>query len=271
MTTRVDRRGVLAGIAVLLGGCATQGGFPLGGGFYPNATAYGPINDHGHEIPPLDLTRIDPSLLRQQVAFAGPYRPGTIVVNIGERRLYFVEPGGMAMRYAVGVGREEALNFRGNAVIARKAEWPHWTPTSDMIRRMPIYAHYTAGLPGGIGNPLGARALYLYRGNQDTDFRLHGTNEPETIGTKVSSGCIRLFNHDIIDLYNRAPVGTQVVVLQEGEAMRAEAGLETDRAYYNPYGPEAIGPYAGPPGSYAGPPGPYAGPYYEPPPWGSGY
>jgi lipoprotein-anchoring transpeptidase ErfK/SrfK len=272
MTTRVDRRSVLAGIAVLLGGCASQGGIPFGGAFYPlsNAAAYGPINDHGHEIPGLDLTRIDPSLLRQQVAFAGPYRPGTIVVNIGDRHLYFVEPGGMAMRYSVGVGREEALNFRGQAVIRRKAEWPHWTPTADMIRRMPIYAHYTAGLPGGIDNPLGARALYLYRGNQDTDFRLHGTNEPETIGTKVSSGCIRLFNHDIIDLYNRAPVGTQVVVLQEGEFMRAEAP-EAEGAYYDPYGPGPIEPYAPPPGPSAGPPGPYAGPYYEPPPWASGY
>ena len=250
MTVRVDRRSVLGGIAVLLGGCASQGGIPLGGAFYPlrNAAAYGPINDHGHEIPGLDLTRIDPGLLRQQVAFSSPYRPGTIVVMIGERHLYFVEPGGMAMRYTVGVGREEALNFRGNAVIGRKAEWPHWTPTGDMIRRMPIYAHYTSGLPGGINNPLGARALYLYRGNQDTYFRLHGTIEPETIGQKVSSGCIRLFNHDIIDLYNRAPVGTQVVVLQEGESMRAEARPEMDRAYYNPYEPEPIGPYGpGPP------------------------
>jgi lipoprotein-anchoring transpeptidase ErfK/SrfK len=271
MSTRVDRRGVLAGIAVLLGGCATQGGagfFPLGN---PGlGVAYGPKLDHGHEIPGLDLTRIDPSLLRQQVAFAGPYRPGTIVVNIGERRLYFVEPGGVAMRYAVGVGREEALNFRGSAVIARKAEWPHWTPTADMIRRMPIYAHYTAGLPGGIDNPLGARALYLYRGNQDTDFRLHGTNEPETIGTKVSSGCIRLFNHDIIDLYNRAPVGTPVIVLQEGESLRAEAGPEAG-GYYDPYGSEPPGPYyPGPGAPYAGPPGPYPGPYYEPPLWGPG-
>jgi lipoprotein-anchoring transpeptidase ErfK/SrfK len=271
MTVRVDRRGVLAGIAVLLGGCATQRGWGPGVSFNPlgNAAAYGPINDHGHEIPGLDLTRIDPSLLRQQVAFAGPYRPGTIVVNIGERHLYFLEPGGVAIRYSVGVGREEALNFRGSAVIRRKAEWPHWTPTADMIHRMPIYAHYTAGLPGGIDNPLGARALYLYRGNQDTYFRLHGTIEPETIGQKVSSGCIRLFNHDIIDLYNRAPVGTQVVVLQEGESMRAEAGPETD-GYYEA-GPEPIGPYAGPPGPYAGPPGSYAGPYYEPPPWASGY
>jgi lipoprotein-anchoring transpeptidase ErfK/SrfK len=271
MTVRIDRRSLLAGISVLLGGCASRGGIPFGSGFNPlgNAAAYGPINDHGHEIPGLDLTRIDPGVLRQQVAFAGPYRPGTIVVNIGERHLYFVERGGMAMRYTVGVGREEALNFRGSAVIARKAEWPHWTPTGDMIRRMPIYAHYVNGLPGGIDNPLGARALYLYRGNQDTYFRLHGTIEPETIGQKVSSGCIRLFNHDIIDLYNRAPVGTQVVVLQEGEFMRAGAGPEMN-GYYEP-GAEPIGPYAGPPGPYAGPPGPYAGPYYGPPPWASGY
>ncbi len=277
MSTRVDRRGLLAGIAVLLGGCASQGGGPFGAAFYPlrSAAEYGPIDDHGHEIPGLDLSKIDPSLLRQQVAFFGPYRPGTIVVNIGERRLYFVEPGGMAMRYTVGVGREEALNFRGNAVIGRKAEWPHWTPTADMIRRMPIYAHYTAGLPGGINNPLGARALYLYRGNQDTHFRLHGTNEPGTIGTKVSSGCIRLFNHDIIDLYNRAKVGTPVIVLQEGE-LPAEARAEA-AGDYDP-GPEPIGPYGGPPGPYAGspgpyaePPGPYAGPNYEPPPWASGY
>ncbi len=164
------------------------------------------------------------------------------------------------MRYAVGVGREEALNFRGSAVIGRKAEWPHWTPTSDMIHRMPIYAHYASGLPGGIGNPLGARALYLYRGHEDTDFRLHGTNEPDTIGTKVSSGCIRLFNHDIIDLYNRVPVGTSVVVLQEGEQMRADAGTAMG-GYYDPYGAGPSAPYG-----YGGPPGPYPGPYYEPPP-----
>jgi lipoprotein-anchoring transpeptidase ErfK/SrfK len=257
MTVLVDRRSLLAGVAVLLGGCATQRGTLIGASFYPLgnpqlAAAYGTMLDHGHEIPGLDLTRIDPSLLRQQVAFAGPYRPGTIVVNIGERRLYLVEPGGVAMRYAVGVGREEALNFRGSAVIGRKAEWPHWTPTADMIRRMPIYAHYASGLPGGINNPLGARALYLYRGNQDTDFRLHGTIEPETIGTKVSSGCIRLFNQDIIDLYNRVPVGAPVVVLQEGEpplGASAEAGNYGLGGYYDPYG--------------SGPPGPF----YEPPPW----
>jgi hypothetical protein len=132
-----------------------------------------------------------------------------------------------------------------------------------MIRRTPIYSHYANGLPGGIGNPLGARALYLYRGHQDTDFRLHGTNEPETIGTKVSSGCIRLFNHDIIDLYNRASVGTPVIVLQEGESVRA-TGPETD-GYYDLDASEPPGPY------YQGPSGPYARPYYESPPWGPGW
>jgi lipoprotein-anchoring transpeptidase ErfK/SrfK len=228
MTTLLDRRGVLAAIGLALGGCAAPRGISRAG-FYPIAypefaSAYGPILDHGHEIPALDQSKIDPALLRQLTSSPGPYRPGTIIVNVGERRLYLVRPGGAAIRYAVGVGREEALNFRGSAVIGRKAEWPRWSPTEAMIHRMPIYAHYAGGLPGGIGNPLGARALYLYRGNQDTYFRLHGTNEPETIGEKVSSGCIRLFNHDIIDLYDRVSVGAPVVVLQEaGEPFRADA------------------------------------------------
>jgi lipoprotein-anchoring transpeptidase ErfK/SrfK len=118
------------------------------------------------------------------------------------------------MRYAVGVGRTEALDFHGSAVIGRKAEWPRWIPTPWMMQTMPRYRAYAGGMDGGLGNPLGARALYLYRDGRDTYFRLHGTNEPDTIGQPVSSGCIRLFNQDIIDLYNRAPVGTPVVVLQ---------------------------------------------------------
>lgn len=218
MSVPVDRRAVVAGLGLFLGGCAAYPPIPSGYGRFPGvgaAAEYGPLDDNGHEIPALDLATINPDLLRQRVPFRGPYRPGTIVVNIPERRLYLVQPGGYAMRYTVGVGREEALNFHGSAIIGRKAEWPHWAPTANMIRKMPKYAAYAGGMGGGINNPLGARALYLYRGNQDTNFRLHGTNEPETIGTKVSSGCIRLFNHDIIDLYNRVPVGTRVVVLQE--------------------------------------------------------
>ena len=135
-------------------------------------------------------------------------------MNVTERRLYLVQSGGRALRYAVGVGREEALNFRGSAVIGRKAEWPRWIPTADMINKTPRYAAYAGGMPGGLENPLGARALYLYVGDRDSYFRIHGTNEPTTIGSAVSSGCIRLFNQDIIDLYNRVPPGAPVVVLQ---------------------------------------------------------
>ncbi len=116
------------------------------------------------------------------------------------------------MRYAVGVGREEALNFRGSAVVGRKAEWPSWTPTANMMVHIPRYREYAGGMPGGVDNPLGARALYLYRGARDTHFRLHGTNDPATIGHAVSSGCIRLFNDDIVDLYGRVPIGTPVIV-----------------------------------------------------------
>ena len=203
----LTRRAAIAGLLFLPMGCA---GPRIGG---PEVGAYGPITNEPHPIPALDANR-DPALARQEVPFSGPYKPGTIVVRIPERRLYLVQPGGKAIRYAVGVGRSEALNFRGTATIGRKAEWPGWTPTANMIRAIPKYAAYAGGMPGGINNPLGARALYLYRGSTDTNFRLHGTTEPETIGTAVSSGCIRLVNHDIIDLYNRVPVGATVVVLQ---------------------------------------------------------
>ena len=271
MTATFDRRAVLAGLACLLSGCNTPGVPPYAlsqrvGGYYPG---YGPIEDDGRAIPGIDASAVDPDKLRREVAFAGPYRPGTIVVDVADRRLYLVEPNGRAIRYTVGVGREEALNFRGSAVIGRKAEWPRWTPTQWMIETMPRYAAYAGGMAGGLGNPLGARALYLYRGNQDTHFRLHGTNEPETIGTKVSSGCIRLFNQDIIDLYNRVPVGTQVVVLQEPGALAVAAREPGD---VPPAPPEAH--VAGAPEGYGGygyGPGPDAGPFYgggPPGPWG---
>jgi lipoprotein-anchoring transpeptidase ErfK/SrfK len=197
--TDLSRRAVVVGLPLLLGGCVTAG--------------YGPVSSEPHAVPALDMASINPALLRQEVSYRAPYRPGTIVVNVSERRLYHVQQGGTAMRYAVGVGRTEGANFRGSAVIGRKEAWPHWTPTANMMRAIPKYRAYAGGMPGGISNPLGARALYLYRGGADTHFRLHGTIEPETIGQAVSSGCIRLFNHDVIDLYNRTPVGTTVVVV----------------------------------------------------------
>jgi lipoprotein-anchoring transpeptidase ErfK/SrfK len=213
----LSRRVVCGGICFLLASCVTSGQTYLSGGQQNNdsdAATYGPVIDGLYAIPALDLDLAENrDLLRQVVAFPPQYRPGTIVVNVAERRLYLVQRGGRALRYAVGVGREEALNFHGSAVIGRKAEWPRWTPTADMVRRMPNYAAYVAGMPGGLDNPLGARALYLYVGDRDSHFRIHGTNEPTTIGTAVSSGCIRLFNQDIIDLYNRVPIGAPVVVL----------------------------------------------------------
>ena len=211
---RMSRRAVLTGMSLTLASCATAGMTPLPA-IGPFSTAYyGPIDNEPFPVPGVDVSTINPEMLRQVVAFHGPYRPGTIVVNVAQRHLYLVQPDGTAIRYGVGVGREEALNFQGNAVIGRKAEWPGWTPTHTMIERIPRYAAYRGGMKGGIDNPLGARALYLYRGGQDSHFRLHGTIEPETIGTAVSSGCIRLINQDIIDLYRRVPVGTEVIVLQ---------------------------------------------------------
>ena len=174
---------------------------------------YGAIESEPYPVPAADLTEVNPAFLRREVAYNTREHAGTIVVDPNERYAYLVLPQGRAIRYGVGVGQEEGFNFRGEAIIARKAAWPRWTPTPNMIRREPErYGPYANGLAGGPSNPLGARALYLYRDGRDTLYRLHGTNEPATIGTMVSSGCIRFLNHDIIDLYRRAPVSTKVVV-----------------------------------------------------------
>lgn len=214
----LSRRAVCGGGCLLLAGCATApqsflSGIQQGADPFHYASIYGATMDGSRAIPALELELVDHDLLRQEVAFPAQYRPGTIVVNVTERRLYLVQRAGRALRYAVGVGREQALNFRGSAVIGQKAVWPRWIPTADMIKRIPRYAAYAGGMPGGLENPLGARALYLYAGNRDTYFRIHGTNEPTTIGSAVSSGCIRMFNQDAIDLYNRVPLGAPVVVL----------------------------------------------------------
>jgi lipoprotein-anchoring transpeptidase ErfK/SrfK len=213
---RITRRAVMVGLGTLLLGCSGSDFDVLEqGGFGGRGSRYGEIVDNGHRIPAVDVTEIDPGLLRAVVRYNGQYRPGTIVVDVEGRRLYLVTEKGSAIRYAVGVGREEALNFRGSAVIGRKSEWPSWTPTESMIARIPKYKKYAGGMPGGVANPLGARALYLYRDGQDTYFRIHGTNEPESIGQAVSSGCIRMLNQDVIDLYTRVPVGAPVIVLQQ--------------------------------------------------------
>ncbi len=156
--------------------------------------------------------RLDPKYEPQRVPFEG-YEPGTIVVDPRNRFLYLVVEPGYARRYGVGVGRA-GLAWRGRAVVGRKAKWPFWRPTRSMIRRNPRkYARFARGVPGGPRNPLGARALYLYRNGKDTLYRIHGTNDPSSIGRAVSNGCIRMLNDHVKDLYERVPIGTKVVVL----------------------------------------------------------
>ena len=182
---------VLGGLALMLSGCTqATGAISLVGPLRP-----GP----------------DPRFLRQRVQYSGGESSGTIVVSIADRYLYAVEEEGWATRYGVAVG-EEGLTFTGRATVGRKAEWPPWTPTSSMMSRKPRLLQYAGGVPGGPNNPLGARALYLYQGARDTKFRIHGTNEPWLIGTAVSNGCIRLTNDNIIELYDRTPLGTPVLV-----------------------------------------------------------
>ena len=180
----------------------------------PNYVAmYGARPDEPYPLPATDITEVDPRFLRREVAYYGREEPGTIVVDTESRYLYLVREGGRAIRYGIGVGKE-GLAWAGRARIGRKAAWPRWTPTASMIRREPERnARWADGMEGGLSNPLGARALYLYNNGGDTMYRLHGTTEPWSIGQSVSSGCIRLFNQDIIDLYSRVPVGSPVVVL----------------------------------------------------------
>ncbi len=199
----ITRRGLIFGLPLFVAGCATS----------PDYANYAARPEERHPLAAMPLEKVKPELRRQQVAYSGKESPGTIVVNTPERRLYYVEGDGKATRYGIGVGRA-GLALSGGATVGRKAEWPGWTPTQNMMRRDPRNLKYAGGLPGGPNNPLGARALYLYRGGEDTMFRIHGTNQPNTIGHAVSSGCVRMLNHDVIDLYERAKVGTQVVVIQ---------------------------------------------------------
>jgi lipoprotein-anchoring transpeptidase ErfK/SrfK len=149
---------------------------------------------------------------RQIVQYARNEAPGTIVIDTGNKFLYYVLPKGQAIRYGVTVG-ERGQDWSGTATVGRKEEWPSWTPTAGEQARL---GPFPAVVPGGPQNPMGARGLYLYSGGNDTQYRIHGTNQPEYIGRAISSGCIRMTNEDVIDLYNRVKVGTIVVVLPTG-------------------------------------------------------
>lgn len=226
----LDRRSMLgltaAGVAFALAGCnrTTRSSAPLAPtssvSAYAQTGIYGPMADR-FPIAEIDVSQINPVYLRREVPYASSYPPGTIVIDPREHFLYFIQPGGTAMRYGVGVGKE-GFGWAGSATINSKQEWPDWYPPKEMIDRRPdIKPQLTQlrsgqGVAGGPSNPLGARAMYLWQNGKDTLYRIHGTLEPYTIGTNVSSGCIRMINQDAIDLYSRVSVGTKVVVLGAG-------------------------------------------------------
>ena len=186
---------------------------------------YGPVVDGDITIPAVDPVYLEEPNRRAEVVYAGPEAPGTIVVDPYAKFLYFVEEPGRATRYPIAVGREGRA-FPGQATIKRKQDWPGWTPTANMLRTEPeVYGPFAKGIPGGVASPLGARALYLYRGDRDTKYRIHGTNDLRSIGNANTAGCIRLFNQDVIHLAERTPIGTQVVVRSYEESVAIE-GVE---------------------------------------------
>ncbi|WDR06465.1 L,D-transpeptidase [Devosia rhodophyticola] len=205
----------MIGLPLALAACTSTSRTPVEPTINPfYLSMYGAVLGEPYPVAGVNLRQVDPKWWRQDVPYATTEKPGTLVVDTEAHYLYLIQEGGRAMRYGIGVGREQALQFKGNASIGRRAQWPTWTPTQSMIKREPDrYGPYAGGLPGGSANPLGPRALYLYKNGRDTLFRIHGTTEPYTIGTNVSSGCIRLMNQDIIDLYGRVPTGTSVVVV----------------------------------------------------------
>ena len=190
--------GVLAIGAMAFSGSAAASPLPLSP-FAVTSPAQAPSEDEG------TVTGLPARLKRQVVSYAGREAPGTVIIDTPNTYLYYVLGGGQAIRYGIGVGRD-GFTWSGVQSITRKAEWPDWTPPPEMIARQPYLPRQMAGGPG---NPLGARAMYL----GGTVYRIHGTNAPQTIGTHISSGCIRLTNEDVTDLYSRVNVGTKVIVL----------------------------------------------------------
>lgn len=218
-----SRRALLAGAAgfsvLALAGCSTTIGqrridlpnlLPAQVSPY-YLSMYAAVDDGEFVVPAVDLSRVDPDFLRAEVVDPTGEKPGTIVVDTSRRYLYLVEEGGRAIRYGVGIGRD-GFTWSGRGSIGRKARWPTWYPPMSMQQRQPETRQYAGGMPGGLDNPLGARAMYIYRNGVDTIYRLHGTREYWSIGQAVSSGCVRLIHQDVIDLYSRVPVGAPIIV-----------------------------------------------------------
>ena len=222
----MNRRHFMAGLTGLAGlsasGCTTTGqGFAppsnsrsvASPGYYRDL--YGAMPNERFVIPAVDLDKVPERFWRRQVEYSGPHPVGTIVVDTRTFYLHLVQEGGRAMRYGVGLGRA-GFEWSGQGVIQWKQRWPKWTPPAEMIAREPELEKWSAengGMPPGLNNPLGARALYIFQDGQDTLYRIHGSPEYWTIGKAVSSGCVRLMNQDVIDLYDRVPPGSRIVVV----------------------------------------------------------
>ena len=201
---------------------------------YQARTDIGP-NGEPVKIPAVRAAYLTQRNQRQRVAYNGPESPGTLVVDPYARVLYDVMENGEAMRFGVAVGRA-GKGFSGDAVVSVKKRWPSWTPTQNMIRTEPeLYSQFAGGLPGGLDNPLGSRALYLYRNGRDTYYRIHGTMDPSSVGKATSAGCIRLFNQDIMDLFDETELGTRVAVRSQAESLRLEGPMiQTPEGYVVP-------------------------------------
>lgn len=209
----LNRRSLLLGSAAGIGALAL-GGCVAGDGA-PDAEVqalYGPVPDKKFPIPAVDISKVDPKFYRRRVRYDSKETPGTIIVDPKNYYVYRIEGDGNATRYGANVGREGFL-WNGEAYVGRKAEWPTWTPPKEMIKRQPEAAKYAGGMPGGPDNPLGARTLYLYQKGVYTLYTLYSSSAPETIGTNLTSGCTGLLTQDMIDLYDRTPVKTKVIVL----------------------------------------------------------
>lgn len=219
----MHRRGLLVGLATIaLSGCVATPAPAPAPVILPEPepvrpAMYRALPNERFPIPAVDVKRLEPRLWRQVVDYPTQERTGTLVVDTPAKYLYLVMEGGKAMRYGIGVGRD-GFSWSGRAVISYKRKWPTWTPPAEMIKRQPELAPFSAangGMPPGLDNPLGARALYIFKDGRDTLYRLHGTNQAWSIGKAVSSGCIRLLNQDVIDLYGRVPDGTSIVVIPD--------------------------------------------------------
>ncbi len=222
---RAVRLTIAAGLASLaLAGCQTVASYSpaLTENLIFTNAMYASMPDGDFKLPAIPRSTISKRYRRQIVRYKTEEAPGTLIVDTPNRFLFLVLPDGRAIRYGIGVGAA-GFSWSGDAIVAWKRKWPTWTPPAEMIERRPHLAKYKDGMDPGLKNPLGARALYIFEGGKDTLYRIHGTNEPWSIGKAASSGCIRLLNQDVVDLYRRVKDGAKIVVIPDPRTHMPEA------------------------------------------------